>query len=44
MILKSLVANTEVEGGRITQEFLDGFLLLMVIAGNETTRNTITVA
>ncbi len=40
--LMSLVANTEVEGEGLPQELLDGFMLLMVIAGNETTRNTIT--
>ncbi|MEC7865498.1 MAG: cytochrome P450, partial [Pseudomonadota bacterium] len=40
--LMSVVANTEVEGEGLPQELLDGFMLLMVIAGNETTRNTIT--
>ena len=40
--LMSLVANTEVEGEGLPQELLDGFMLLMVIAGNETTRNTMT--
>ena len=40
--LMSLVANTEIEGEGLPQELLDGFMLLMVIAGNETTRNTMT--
>ena len=40
--LMSVVANTKVEGGKLPPELLDGFFLLMVIAGNETTRNTIT--
>ena len=40
--LMSVVANTKVEGGELPPELLDGFFLLMVIAGNETTRNTIT--
>ena len=40
--LMSVVANTKVEGDELPPELLDGFFLLMVIAGNETTRNTIT--
>ena len=40
--LMSVVANTQVEGDELPPELLDGFFLLMVIAGNETTRNTIT--
>ena len=40
--LMSVVANTKIEGGELPPELLDGFFLLMVIAGNETTRNTIT--
>lgn len=40
--LMSVVANTKVEGGDLPPELLDGFFLLMVIAGNETTRNTLT--
>ena len=40
--LMSVVANTKVEGGALPPELLDGFFLLMVIAGNETTRNTLT--
>ncbi len=39
--LMSLVANTQVDGADLPREALDGFFLLMVIAGNETTRNTI---
>ena len=40
--LMSVVANTQVEGNELPPELLDGFFLLMVIAGNETTRNTLT--
>ncbi len=40
--LMSVVANTKIEGGELPSELLDGFFLLMVIAGNETTRNTLT--
>ena len=40
--LMSVVANTKIEGGELPPELLDGFFLLMVIAGNETTRNTLT--
>ena len=40
--LMSVVANTKIEGGDLPPELLDGFFLLMVIAGNETTRNTLT--
>ena len=40
--LMSIVANSRVEGKGLPQELLDGFMLLMVIAGNETTRNTMT--
>ena len=36
--------NTQVEGEGLPPELLDGFFLLMVIAGNETTRNTITTS
>jgi cytochrome P450 len=39
--LMSVVANAKPEGGDIPQMHLDGFFLLMVVAGNETTRNTI---
>ena len=40
--LMSVVANTKIEGGELPPELLDGFFLLMVFAGNETTRNTLT--
>ena len=40
--LMSVVANTKIEGGELPPELLDGFFLLMVIAGNETTRNSLT--
>ena len=40
--LMNVVANTKVEGDELPPELLDGFFLLMVIAGNETTRNTMT--
>ena len=40
--LMSVVANTKIEGGELPPELLDGFFLLMFIAGNETTRNTLT--
>lgn len=40
--LMSVVANTKIEGSELPPELLDGFFLLMVIAGNETTRNTLT--
>ena len=40
--LMSVVANTKIEGGELPPELLDGFFLLMVIAGNETTRHTLT--
>jgi cytochrome P450 len=39
--LMSVVAHARPEGGDIPQIHLDGFFLLMVVAGNETTRNTI---
>jgi len=39
--LMSVMANGEVDGQRIDPRLLDGFFLLLVIAGNETTRNTI---
>jgi cytochrome P450 len=39
--LMSVMANGEVDGQKIDQQLLDGFFLLLVIAGNETTRNTI---
>jgi linalool 8-monooxygenase len=39
--LCSIVANATIEGAELAPGALDGFFLLMVIAGNETTRNTI---
>lgn len=40
--LMSAMANAKFEGVDIPDVLMDGFFLLMVIAGNETTRNTIT--
>lgn len=39
--LMDIMAHGEVDGERIEGEMLDGFFLLLVIAGNETTRNSI---
>ncbi len=39
--LMSIMAHGEIDGERIEDDMLDGFFLLLVIAGNETTRNTI---
>jgi cytochrome P450 len=39
--LMSIMAHAEPGGAPIDPQFLDGFFLLIVIAGNETTRNTI---
>ncbi len=39
--LMSVVAHAKPEGFEIPQIHLDGFFVLMIIAGNETTRNTI---
>jgi cytochrome P450 len=39
--LMSVMANAEMAGEKLDQMLLDGFFLLLVIAGNETTRNTI---
>ncbi|MFP6627300.1 MAG: cytochrome P450 [Deltaproteobacteria bacterium] len=39
--LMGIMAHGEVDGERIEGEMLDGFFLLLVIAGNETTRNSI---
>jgi cytochrome P450 len=39
--LMSVVAHTKPDGGEIAQMHLDGFFILMIVAGNETTRNTI---
>ena len=40
--LMSVVANTKIEGGELPPELLVGCFLLMVIAGYETTRNSLT--
>ncbi|HVJ53039.1 MAG TPA: cytochrome P450 [Aliidongia sp.] len=39
--LCSIVANATIDGAELPPGALDGFFLLLVIAGNETTRNTI---
>lgn len=39
--LMSVMANAEMAGEKLDPMLLDGFFLLLVIAGNETTRNTI---
>lgn len=39
--LLSVMANTKIDGEGLPQATLDGFFLLMILAGNETTRNTI---
>lgn len=39
--LLSVMANTKINGAGLPQTTLDGFFVLMVLAGNETTRNTI---
>ena len=39
--LLSAIANAEIEGKELTDEFLDGSWLLIIFAGNDTTRNTI---
>ena len=38
--LLSAIANAKIEGEELTQEVLDGSWLLIVFAGNDTTRNT----
>ena len=35
------VANIEIDGEKLPEEYLDGSWLLIIIAGNETTRNSI---
>lgn len=40
--LMTAIANAKFDGAAIPPMLLNGFFLLMVIAGNETTRNTIT--
>ena len=39
--LLSVIANAEVEGEKLSQEFLDGSWLLIIFAGNDTTRNSL---
>jgi cytochrome P450 len=39
--LLSAIANVEIEGARLPDEYLDGSWLLIVFAGNDTTRNSI---
>lgn len=39
--LTSVMANTRIDGEGLPQATLDGFFVLMILAGNETTRNTI---
>ena len=38
--LLSAIANAKIEGEDLSQEFLDGSWLLIIFAGNDTTRNT----
>ena len=38
--LLSAIANAEIDGEKLTDEFLDGSWLLIIFAGNDTTRNT----
>lgn len=39
--LTSALVNAEVDGDRLTEEDLGSFFILLVVAGNETTRNSI---
>ena len=39
--LLSAIANVEVDGERLHDEYLDGSWLLIIIAGNDTTRNSL---
>ena len=39
--LLSVIANIEIDGEKLPEEYLDGSWLLIIIAGNETTRNSI---
>ena len=38
--LLSAIANAQIEGEELSPEFLDGSWLLIIFAGNDTTRNT----
>ena len=40
----SAIANAELEGHQLSPEFLDGSWLLIIFAGNDTTRNTLSGA
>ncbi|KAK0359172.1 hypothetical protein LTR94_032368, partial [Friedmanniomyces endolithicus] len=42
--LMSAIANAEVEGEKLPGEYLDGAWLLIVFAGNDTTRNSLSGA
>ncbi|MEK9649396.1 MAG: cytochrome P450 [Gammaproteobacteria bacterium] len=42
--LLSAIANAELEGEQLSDEFLDGSWLLIIFAGNDTTRNTLSGA
>ena len=42
--LLSAIANAELEGEKFSDEFLDGSWLLIIFAGNDTTRNTLSGA
>ena len=42
--LLSAIANAELEGHQLSPEFLDGSWLLIIFAGNDTTRNTLSGA
>ena len=39
--LLSAIANSRIKGEELSQEFLDGSWLLIIFAGNDTTRNTL---
>lgn len=39
--LLSLIANTDIDGAPMNQDFLDGSWLLIIFAGNDTTRNSL---
>ena len=39
--LLSLIAHAEIEGEKMSQEYLDGSWLLIIFAGNDTTRNSL---
>ena len=42
--LMTAIARAQVEGGLLSDEFLDGSWLLIIFAGNDTTRNTLSGA